>query len=358
MSGPTTYASKDEAKTWVAAVRVDVSKGTWVAPAKGATTFAEWADIYWTLLELRENTREDSILRYGKHIKPKWGDLALADITPLMVAHWIGELKANPGLADSTVRLVYFTFHKMMRWAVSPGGLIPRSPCPDKPQLPEDHPRQVVPLTADEIERLANLVRERWTALIWTLAYGGFRISEAAALRVNDLDFDKATIRVDEKIAELSSGRMFQPFLKSRRGWRVVAMPWGVMDLLAQHVSKYTDGTSEALVFTGRLGAPITLRNWADEQLAPYAVMIGRPDLTPHSFRHTAVSMWISYGASIKQVADRAGCTIKTIERTYAHMFPGDEERLRDAMDTAIRGRQALPAAVGSNVVHLRPKGR
>jgi integrase len=51
-------------------------------------------------------------------------------------------------------------------------------------------------------------------------------------------------------------------------------------------------------------------------------------DLTAHRFRHFAASALIAGGASVKQVQAFLGHASAVITlRTYAHLWPGDEDR-------------------------------
>ena len=60
-------------------------------------------------------------------------------------------------------------------------------------------------------------------------------------------------------------------------------------------------------------------------------------ELTSHSFRHFAASALISGGASVKQVQTFLGHASAVITpRTYAHMWPGDEDRTRNVFDAAL----------------------
>jgi len=57
---------------------------------------------------------------------------------------------------------------------------------------------------------------------------------------------------------------------------------------------------------------------------------------TSHDLRHFFASALISGGASVKQVQTVLGHASAVITlRTYAHMWPGDEDRTRDVMDAA-----------------------
>lgn len=368
ISAPETFTTKVGARDWLAGIIVERRDGTWVDPAHGRLTFKEWGETFWSLVEVRAKTRDQQKNDLYPKLETKWGDRALEDITPLEVMEWVAELKAS-GRAPSTVRSTYWLFHKIMAWAVAPGGKLQRSPCPASPQLPKAQPRKVVPLDAEQIGKLAAAVPARWCAAIWTLGYGGFRIGELAALRADDIDFKRGTIRVDEKAVEIRGKLVFEPFPKTTRGLRTITLPWAVMERLAAHYLTFRSGVEPGdLVFVGDNGAALRPRNFANRVLTPAGRVTGISGLTPHVFRHTAVSTWVQMGASMKQVADRAGCTVSTVQTVYAHLFPDDDDRLRKAMDAAIAaaprpqahaGQQAADGTgpgSGARIIQLRPQ--
>lgn len=71
-------------------------------------------------------------------------------------------------------------------------------------------------------------------------------------------------------------------------------------------------------------------------------------EITFHDLRHFFASVLIASGCSIKQVQMALGHDSARITLdTYAHLIPGDEDRLRDAIENAI----------GSKVGILRRNG-
>ena len=56
-----------------------------------------------------------------------------------------------------------------------------------------------------------------------------------------------------------------------------------------------------------------------------------------HDLRHFTASALISGGASVKQVQAVLGHASANITlRTYAHLFPGDDDRTRNVMDAVL----------------------
>ena len=106
-----------------------------------------------------------------------------------------------------------------------------------------------------------------------------------------------------------------------------------VIDALAAHLAAYPS-TDEAL-FVDEVRRPLTYRHW--KRLLSDAGKAARVVVTSHSFRHFAASTPISGGASVKQVQMFLGHASAVITlRTYAHLWPGDEDRTRYVLDAAL----------------------
>ena len=75
---------------------------------------------------------------------------------------------------------------------------------------------------------------------------------------------------------------------------------------------------------------------WRWKKLLAAATEAG-VEVTAHGFRHFAASALISGGASVKQVQAFLGHASAVITlRTYAHLWPGDEDRTRNVLDAAL----------------------
>jgi integrase len=60
-------------------------------------------------------------------------------------------------------------------------------------------------------------------------------------------------------------------------------------------------------------------------------------DVRFHDLRHAFASMLISAGCSVKAVSAALGhSSAATTLNLYSHLWPGDEDRIRDAVDLAL----------------------
>ena len=139
-----------------------------------------WAERWWaTRVGHRATTqvRDRAILDHG--ILPVFADRLLAEITTGDVQDWVNDLAGR--LAPSTVRRTYTILAQLLDAAVD-AGLLAAAPT-SRIRLPRRERYEARFLTAEELEHLAEVIREPWRAMVLTLAYATLRIGEAAGLR-------------------------------------------------------------------------------------------------------------------------------------------------------------------------------
>lgn len=168
----------------------------------------------------------------------------------------------------------------------------------------------------------------RFRAVVVLLAGSGLRIGEALGLKTSDVDFLRRTVRVERQ--RLQDGSIGPT--KTAKSTRTVPLGQIVVDELAQHVAAH--GASEWL-FTAADGQPLSYRQW--KTIWRHALRETGLDLDTHSLRHFTASALIAGGASVKQVQTVLGHSSAAITlKVYAHLWPGDEERTRKILDTAL----------------------
>lgn len=199
--------------------------------------------------------------------------------------------------------------------------------------LPTAERPRVVPLTIAQVRALADAMPMRNRAMIMTQAGLGLRIGELLALRVEDVDFLRRTVRVEWQIAPGSKTRSAP---KTPRSRRTIPLPAVVADELARHLSRHPVG-ADGSIFTTRTGAPYR-HDYYGSMIFRDAVQ--RADLpagtTSHDLRHHSASVLLAAGESVVAVAERLGHENATLVlKTYGHLMPGTDDRTRRAVDTA-----------------------
>lgn len=319
------FARKVDAQQWLDRVTASVVRGDYVDPKAGKVTVAIYAAAWEAVQVSSEGTKRvvDNALRL--HLLPALGSHPMATVRPTTVQGFVKELEAK-GLAPGSIRNIYDITARLFASAVD-DRVIASSPC-RKIRLPKGDGAEVEIPTVEEVAAVADAMGEQWRSLVVVLSGSGLRIGELLGLQVADVDFLRRTISVERQ--RLQSGHLGP--LKSKASRRTVPVGQVVIDELAAHLSKYP--TTGAL-FVDEFGEPVQYWRW--KKLLAHATAATGIDVTAHSFRHFTASALIAGGASVKQVQTMLGHASAVITlRTYAHLWPGDEDRTRNVLDAAL----------------------
>jgi integrase len=271
---------------------------------------------------LRPSTRAryDGIVK--KQIKPRWGNVKLADVTHVDVVAWVNGLE----LAPATVKYVHRVFSLMLELAVRDGRIIKNPAAGVK--MPKVAPTDKSFLTHEQVAFLADACGEHRLAVL-VLAYCGLRWAELAALRVKRLDLLRRRIDIAEAVTEVRGELVWDPPKTNRR--RSVPLPNFLVDALAVHVA---GKAADDLVFIGGRGGVLRNLNWRRDVFDAAAASVGLEGLTPHELRHTAASLAVSAGANVKAVQNLLGhaSAAMTLD-VYSGLFDDDLDGLALRLD-------------------------
>jgi integrase len=319
------FARKVDAQRWLDAVTASIVRGDYVDPRAGRETVRTYASRWEAVQVSSDGTARivDNALR--RHVVPAFGSRPIGSVRRSDIQAFVKLLEAK-GLAAGTVRNIYEVAARVFDAAVE-DRIISTSPC-RRITLPRSDGAEVVPSTVEEVAALRSSLDPRWRAIVVTLAGSGLRVGELLGLSVSDVDFLRRTIRVERQ--RLQTGELAD--VKSKTSRRTVPVGQVVVDSLAAHLAAYP---SDGSLFLDEWGAPLSYRRW--KRLLGDAAREAGVDVTSHRIRHFAASALISGGASVKQVQTFLGHSSAVITlRTYAHLFPGDEDRTRNVLDTAL----------------------
>ena len=115
---------------------------------------------------------------------------------------------------------------------------------------------------------------------------------------------------------------------------RDVPIPRSLIDaLVAQAAGK----KPEDVLFNSPSGEPIRLANWRQRAWDPAVAAAGLTGLTPHDLRHTAASLAIASGASVKHVQRMLGHKDAAMTlNVYASLFEDDMDDVSNRLDAAL----------------------
>lgn len=323
------FARKIDAERWLTAVENTKYRGEWIDPALARITVGDWSTRW---LQGQSQLKPATRARYANIIRvqilPEWERHRLSAITHADVVAWVAKLQAD-GYAASTIRQVHRVFSLMLDLAVRDGRL-PRNPATGV-RLPRAAKGEPVFLTAFQVEQLARAAGEDYALFVRVLAYTGMRWGEATAVRVRRVDLMRRRIEVVHTAVELE-GEMSYGTPKTHQR-RTVPIPRSLVDELAKHMA---GKDLNDLVFSTSRGEVMRNHNFRSRVFMPAGEAIGMPGLTPHDLRHTAASLAVQSGATVKAVQRMLGhaSAAMTLD-VYAGLFDDDLDSVADGLDRA-----------------------
>jgi integrase len=262
------------------------------------------------------------------------------------------RVQAQPvTLADSTVRGILAPVRSclgtamrdgLIRHNATAGAALPARDAQRAAETGKDDEPDRRALTRDQLATLLTIAPDRHRALIRLQASTGLRISEALALRWQDVELDGSQPRVKVRRGYVK-GQYSPP--KSRHGRRDVPIDHVLVVELRRKRTASDWPRDEDLVFCADDGRPLHDRNLATRMLKPLAQEIGAPWMGWHTLRHTCASMLFAAGRNAVQVQrwlghHSPGFTLAT----YVHLLDEDLGRPLDLDAEAAGGVSKVPA--------------
>ncbi len=328
----------------------------------GEILFADWFSRWMDMRDLRDSTRERDLSYARSHILPAWGTHRLVDIRPEDVERWLVGLH-QLGLAPATRAKHLQLFSQCLRKAVLVERLL-RNPCDavTPPRVPDEEMRF---LSDDEVIRLYRAMNPWWAATVPFLVDSALRIGELSALRSRHVDTAAGKVRVVANATYVSlrsderSGRRVEAEPKTRAGKRTVpTLTYEVCELVDE-LRRERNISPDDLLFSGPKGGPLVPSIYRRRVFGPAvrAAGLAEPWPTPHSLRHTAISLWIATGQETTyRMARWAGHRTTTVfEGRYAHLLGDGAEPVRNGLSA--RRRQAELQAGHQVEEHIEHNG-
>jgi integrase len=333
-----TKRTKKDATAFAATLEADKLRGDWLDPRLGRQTFAELAEAWIKVADVKAKTRAGYRSILDRHLLPRFGNVPMAKITPATVEEYLAELRdaqphRRPGATTTpgTVRNVRNVLSAVCRYGVR-SGAIRYNPASEVTVPKGQARREMLFLTADQVNDLADAIDERYRLPVLVSAYTGIRAGELAALKVGRVEMLRRRLHVVESIAEVH-GALVTNAPKNGRT-RTVPLPRFLLEPLSAHLG----GGPDAFVFTAPEGGPIRHSNVYRRYFKPAAAAIGLPELRWHDLRHTAVSFMVASGIEPLVISRALGHgSISITYDVYGHILPTAEDALGDAMDEMYR---------------------
>ena len=328
------FEVKDAAKAHLAYVEHNQRAGTYVSQDRGRVfvrdLLEEWVT---TQVQLQPSTLAATKSDVRATIKPYWGHWILADIRRADVQAWVSGMAK----AARTVDTIYGRFRSFLNWCVEEGRL---TATPAKGvNLPTGIKREHIYLTIAEVEELAGAIKPHYRDLIWFLATTGLRFGEAAELRTKDVHLRRQRLHVARSVTDVEGRMLIGP----PKGGKERDVP--LTAFIAERLGARLQGKGrDDLVFPTPRGKVMRSNNFKRRDYDPAVTAAGLPaELWVHDLRHTAASLAIHSGASVKSVQRMLGhASAKITLDVYAGLFDQELSDVAARMDSLILAHTTL----------------
>lgn len=344
------FGTKMDAEAWLATERALIDRDEWSPPAArkaaaqrrerdaATNTVRAFSERYLKERGLRPNTVRGYESLLASRILPYFGEMALRGVT-------LSEIKAWRASLDAPTRSTNAAAYRLLRsllQAAEEEELIDRAPPKIRGASSAPVKRVAVPATFDELAAILDAMPERLKLLIVLAAYVGLREGELLELRRSDVDGVTGRIDVTRKVDKDANpsvpgacpecGRPIGP-PKTRSGARTVHVPPPFLKMLQQHLLEHTGDGPAGLLFPGDRTDHMSVRYLMD-RYRPAREAAGRPDLTIHHLRHTALTLAGQHGATAAELQARAGHASQAAMAIYQHATVDRDRSLAEKIGT------------------------
>lgn len=330
-----TLATKMDAEAWLAAERALIDRDSWSPPRARQeaverrqrealfNTVGGFAERYLSERSLRPNTLAGYQQLLDSRILPTFRDTPLVEVTLADIKAWRAAMDPK---TEATNAAAYRLLRSLLQ-AAEEEELIDRAPPKIRGASTARVKRVAKPATFDELAVIIENMPERLRLFIVLAAFVGLREGEALELRRSDVDGRVGRIDVTRKVDKNANrdapgacrdcGRPITA-PKTVSGTRTVHVPPPFMQMLQKHLLEHTAAGPTGLLFPGDRTDHMSVRYLMD-RYRPARDAAGRPDLTIHHLRHTALTLAGQHGATAAELQARAGHASQAAMAVYQH---------------------------------------
>ena len=297
------------------------------------------------------------------HALRTFGDVPLADLErqALEIAAWRASLPEGTRYPAS--RALRQALEAAIRWE-----LMSENPAKKAGKNPQPKAREVVPLTAAELDLVAGELGTRDAALVRFAAETGLRPCEWIALERRDIGRTAGVVLVEREHVE----GVTKPYGKTTASRRRVPLTLKALEALDELPTRL----DTRLLFPGERGGHLNLRNWRAREwdVAVETSGLGicecghasggghdggcqhpgckctryvrsKASPVPYVLRHAFASNALAAGVGTFELARFMGTSVEMIERTYGHLVTGADESFRNRLDAFSAARDGVEVA-------------
>ncbi len=275
----------------------------------------------------------------NQHINPKLGKNKLQDLRPGHITTFYAALKQN-GIGARMLQLTHAVLNCALNQAVREG-IIGRNPV-DAVERPRfEAPEHAIWTDTQARQFLAAAKGHRFEAMFQLALTTGMREGELLGLKWSDVDWKKASIRVQRQLQRDDEKGLILVPPKTKSGVRQIKLGNASIKCLSDHQQRQAIERQAAgdkwqandLIFPTGLGTPFDHRNMyrAFKDILKSANV---PDIRFHDLRHTSISLLLGEGVDLNTVQNRAGHARASITSDiYGHALAKSQDKAAQLLD-------------------------
>ena len=329
-----------------------VATGEWRKDAP--LTLAELLEVYWLPAQRSRGLRPSTLSQYEGaarwYLIPALGARKVAALTPTDVSALIEKMRTaksatgRKGLSARTAQVAVTTLKAATAWALK-NGLLGRDPLAgvDRPRLEHKAMRS---WSSEDARSFLTHVRDDRLEVAWAFALTrGLRRGEIAGLQWDAVNFAEATLQITRTRISVD-GKATESTPKTASGRRTVPLDASLVALLRAHeVAEKAERlrAGEAWEGVGHVFADELGRAYSPDHFgARFRDLVetsGLPLIPLHGTRHTAASLMLASGVSVKVVQEMLGHSSPAITLAlYAHTAPSTGHEAGAALSASLLG--------------------
>lgn len=269
---------------------------------------------------VKESSYLSILSKINLHIISYFGEMKVKDITPMTILEWQHSIDGYSYTHKSNLRTLLSSIYKYGERYYDIKNIMFKV---DSFRNTEQ-PKEMDYWTREEFEKFLTCCEDEEMKLLFRFLYiTGCRKGECQAVTWRDIDFKRATVKINKNITRKTSEGTYKVVSpKNVSSNRTIDLPKTFCEELKTQKSKNLD----EFVFGG--AHPVPDRR-IERVMKKSAEKAGVKIIRVHDLRHSCASLLISQGISIVAVSKRLGH--KNIEQTlntYSHLMPQEANRI------------------------------
>lgn len=308
---------------------------------KTAEYLEEWFQRQIDNTKIRPTTARSYRGHLDHYLIPHLGHVRLTELRPHHIDRMFAAIRkanvdAERPVGPTTMRRIHATLRSALGSAVK-RRVLPYNPA-SSADIPPNERTAIRVWTPEQYGKFLDCIEgDRLFALYVLAGQRGLRRGELLGLRWEDIDFERAELRVVQQLVQVGHEIRFGP-PKTERARRVVALDSASVEALrawrvkqaAERLAWGPAYEDTGLVFTREDGAPVHPER-VTKAFRRLASRAGLPLIRLHDLRHTSATLGLLAGEDMRLVSRRLGHSSITVTvDVYTHVA---EDAAREAAE-------------------------